>query len=73
MASDKNFVDSPMKPIGSIPDGYKGSGSHEYGGESAGAFGEHKRTSSPNGVPEVTYDGNVGTVSGEPLGKDGGN
>ena len=71
LAYDKDFCDSPMKPLASIPDGYKGSGSHEYNGEDTSPFGEYKRTPSSNAVPEVTEDGNAGPVSGEPLGKDG--
>lgn len=69
--ADKNFVDGAIDPIASMPSGYKGSGSHTYDGEDTGAFGEYKRTGSPNGVPEVSYDGNIPDVSGEGPGKDG--
>lgn len=60
-----DFCDSPMKPIGTIPSGYKGSGKHEYDGDDQPPMDSYKRTSSSNSVPEVMEDGNVGPVSGE--------
>lgn len=75
MARDKNFVTTPAEDIGSCPEGYKGSGSHEYDGEDVAPFGSYRRTSTPNGPPEVMEDGNVGPMSGGmskiEVGKDG--
>ena len=51
-----SFVDSPMssefQKDGKIPEGGPGT----YNGCKEGPFAEHGRTSSPNAVPELTYD-----------------
>ena len=46
----------------------KPSGSPKVNGESTGAIGGHKRTSTPNGPAEVTRDGNVGKQAKDNVG-----
>ena len=54
----KDIIQSPATPIASPPSGYKG-GPGVYNGENKGEAGAHKRTSSPNAVPEKIYDGAI--------------
>ncbi len=49
----EKFVESPLKPIGSMPKGNKG-GPGVYNGDPCA--GLPKRTPSPNGVPEKTFE-----------------
>lgn len=59
------FVDTPQcDEFVKTPAGYKG-GSGTYDGDDHGPFGEYKRTSSSNGVPEKLYDGAIPKPSGE--------
>jgi len=60
------FVDSPMKPIGSMPSDYKG-GPGKYNGQP----GWPGRTPSPNAVPEKTFEEAMPGVQPPPPGKDG--
>ncbi len=61
-----SFCDSAMSPeFKTIPAGYKGTGGGVYDGDPCAAFGEYRRTPSPNAVPERIFDGNVGKPSGE--------
>lgn len=46
----------------------KPSGSPKVNGETSGAIGNYKRTSSPNAVPEVTRDGSVGKQAKDNVG-----
>jgi len=56
--ADESFVNSPMKPIAPVPAGYKG-GPGLYDGEDCPPFDSHRRTPSPNAVPEKMRDGSV--------------
>ena len=52
---DKSFCDAAID-YETPPEGYKSNAAATYNGEDAGAFGGYTRTSSPNAVPEVSYD-----------------
>jgi hypothetical protein len=58
MAKKNGFVSTPVDMVAQPPAGYKGS-KGVYNGEDQGAFAGYKRTSSPNAVPEKTYDGSM--------------
>ncbi len=62
-----NFCDSPMNGSEFYKEDApkKGTGSGEYDGCKDGPFGEHGRTSSPNAVPELTYDKKIPSPTGE--------
>lgn len=54
MAKDSSFVNSPAECPAEPPSGYKGTGGGSYDG--ARGPGLPGRTSSPNAVPERTYE-----------------
>lgn len=58
------FVSTPVKMIATPPKSNKGSAG-VYNGENQGPFSGYKRTSSPNAVPEKTYDQSVPSVKKE--------
>lgn len=60
-----DFVDTPMSSmfVPSSPD--KKGGPGVYDGDDCPALEGWKRTSSPNGVPEKTFDGSIQKPSGE--------
>lgn len=60
------FVCSPQdsadfNPQGKIPSGGKGT----WDGDDQPPFSEHRRTHSPNAVPELMYDDSIKKPSGE--------
>lgn len=62
------FCDSPMEGSEFYKeDAPKKGGAGTYNGCTDGAFGGYTRTSSPNAVPELTYDRTLkGGITGEP-------
>jgi len=55
----KNIIQSPFDSVaGGPPAGNKG-GPGVYNGENQAPFGSHRRTNSPDGVPEKIYDGEI--------------
>jgi hypothetical protein len=65
----ESFVNTPVDMIATPPANNKG-GPGVYNGEDQGPFGSYKRTSSPDAVPEKTYDGEIPTTGKGEVGAD---